>query len=143
MSCSWVAILVSAEASPASTVPRPSTTVTESGLRPVTADATRWRTPCSSLSDIVRPGCRFSTTAATALWSSSRYSPFSGSVMWTRAERTEARRPTVRASSPSIARRRFTRWVNSDTPRSPRSKISKPTPPPRGRPIAASIRRAS
>ncbi|GAO05573.1 hypothetical protein PSR1_04487 [Anaeromyxobacter sp. PSR-1] len=49
----------------------------------------------------------------------------------------------VRASSPSVARRRFTFCVNSETPRSPRSKISNPTPPPRGRPAPASSRRAS
>ena len=72
MSCCCVAALLSALLSPASTVPVPSTTVTKSALRPVTADDTRCRTPCSSFSDIVRPGCKFSTTAADALWSSSR-----------------------------------------------------------------------
>ena len=130
--------------SPASTVPRPSTTVTESGARPATAADTRWRTPASSRSSTVRPGCRFNTTAAAAPCAPRcGTGPSPGSVMCTRADRTDASRQMVRASSPSMARRRFTRWVNSETPRSPRSKISKPTPPPRGSPDAASIRRTS
>ena len=49
----------------------------------------------------------------------------------------------VRANSPSVARRKFTRWVNSEEPKSPRSNNSNPTPPPRGSPWAASMRRAS
>jgi hypothetical protein len=93
--------------------------------------------PASSRSDRAAPAWRFNITAAEAARSSPRKTPFSASTTCTRAERTPVMRLTVRASSPSVARRRFTFWVNSDTPKSPLSKSSKPMPPLRGSPSAA------
>ncbi|OPY06467.1 MAG: hypothetical protein A4E67_01446 [Syntrophaceae bacterium PtaB.Bin038] len=81
------------------------------------------------------------TEAVGLFWSSAKRD-FFGMARCTRLCWISSRLLIVRVSSPWRARCRLSCWTNSVTPRFFVSKISNPTPPPFGRPEAASSSRS-
>ena len=99
--------------------------------------------PASSRSPKVRPGWRMATTEADGFLSWSRKSPCLRRETLTRAVRTSEKLRDGAGQLALDGAPQVDLLGELGDPRSPRSKSSKPTPPPRGRPAAASMRRAS